>query len=176
MAGLLTGGFVIVFPASLNQNKLGLARFKRPPMPLKLKNRRLILVEITPIGSLNQYNIQIREPFHTTLRVSEMTTEILEHMKSALHAELSEWLGSDIPDEGTDDFDTWTSKANEIDGISSFSDVYDCLDQDDQRAKNFFLAISGLMILSLSSDPARHKQVPVACLLQVNQILRLVAL
>ncbi len=67
-----------------------------------------------------------------------MTTELLEDMKLMLHAQLSEWLGSDIPDEGTDDYETWTSRAIEIDEISSFGDVYDYLQQDDERAQDFF--------------------------------------
>ncbi len=62
----------------------------------------------------------------------------LEEMKSALHSELSEWLGFDVPDEDSDDYETWTSRASEIDDISSFRDVYEYLQGDDERAEEFF--------------------------------------
>ncbi len=65
-------------------------------------------------------------------------TNKLEEMKSALHSELSEWLGFDIPEEGSEDYDTWTSRASEIDDISSFRDVYGYLLEDDDRAEEFF--------------------------------------
>ena len=65
-------------------------------------------------------------------------TNKLKEMKSALHSELSDWLGFDIPNEGSEDYEVWTSRASEIDDISSFRDVYAYLQEDDDRAEEFF--------------------------------------
>lgn len=47
-------------------------------------------------------------------------------------------LGFDIPNEGSEDYKIWTSRASEIDDISSFRDVYAYLQEDDDRAEEFF--------------------------------------
>ncbi|MBY0436618.1 MAG: hypothetical protein K2W80_00400 [Burkholderiales bacterium] len=55
-----------------------------------------------------------------------MTTQeskLVEQIKADLLSRVEEWLGSDIPDEGTDDYDTWQSKLEEIEAIESVSDV-----------------------------------------------------
>lgn len=65
-------------------------------------------------------------------------TNKLKKMKSALQSELSEWLGFDIPKEGSEDYEAWTSRASVIDDISSFGDVYSYLQEDDDRAEEFF--------------------------------------
>lgn len=59
-------------------------------------------------------------------------------MKSSLRAELSEWLGFDIPKEGSEDFEVWTSRADEIEEISSFRDIYEYFQEDDELAEEFF--------------------------------------
>ena len=49
-----------------------------------------------------------------------MTTKnILADMKESLRYELKEWLGSDIPEEGDDDYETWQSRTDEIDAIGT---------------------------------------------------------
>ena len=65
-------------------------------------------------------------------------TNKLEEMNSQLHFELSEWLGSDIPEEGSEDYETWQSRANEIDDIKSYGDVYQYLRWEDEKAEEFF--------------------------------------
>ncbi|MCX7196551.1 MAG: hypothetical protein NTW37_00735 [Proteobacteria bacterium] len=55
-----------------------------------------------------------------------MTTQeskLVEQIKADLLSRLEEWLGSDIPDEGTEDYDTWQYKLEEIEAIESVSDV-----------------------------------------------------
>ena len=65
-------------------------------------------------------------------------TNKLKEMKSTLHSKLSEWIGFDIPNECNEDYEVWTSRASEIDDISSFRDVYAYLQEDDDRAEEFF--------------------------------------
>lgn len=65
-------------------------------------------------------------------------TNQMDKMKSALHSELSEWLGFDIPDEGSEDYEVWVSRSMDIDDISCFRDVYEYLGEDDDRAEQFF--------------------------------------
>jgi hypothetical protein len=59
-------------------------------------------------------------------------------MKARLRDGLTEWLGFDIPDEGTEDYQTWVSRAQEIDDISRFEDVYTYFAGDDERTEYFF--------------------------------------
>lgn len=63
---------------------------------------------------------------------------VIEKMKAELLSQLNEWLGFDIPEEGTDDYSTWKSRQLEIEGIQNFSDVYDYLNTDDESAREFF--------------------------------------
>ena len=64
-------------------------------------------------------------------------TNKVEQMKAALSSQLSEWLGFDIPDEGSEDYETWISRSNEIEEISSYHDIYEYLGGGD-RADEFF--------------------------------------
>jgi hypothetical protein len=41
-----------------------------------------------------------------------------------LHSQLQEWLGFDIPTEGTEDYETWRMKISLIEQVKSISDVY----------------------------------------------------
>lgn len=59
-------------------------------------------------------------------------------MKAELLSQLDEWLGFDIPEEGTEDYDTWQSRQMDIENIRSFADVYNYLDGDEKRVKDFF--------------------------------------
>lgn len=64
--------------------------------------------------------------------------ETLKKMKIALHAELSEWVGFDIPKEGTEDYENWMSKLDQIEEISSFQDVYDYMSGNEERLEELF--------------------------------------
>lgn len=64
--------------------------------------------------------------------------DLITKMKSELHKQLADWLNFDLPEEGTEDYSTWQSHAMEIDDIRSFSDIYDYLGGDDDRADEFF--------------------------------------
>lgn len=48
---------------------------------------------------------------------------MVDDMKADLHHRLSEWVGMDVPTEGTEDYESWQSRAAEIDAIESIDDV-----------------------------------------------------
>ena len=50
-----------------------------------------------------------------------------EKLKIYLLAELDEWLGFDIPEEGDEDYDTWQFRLQTIEDIKSTQDVRDYL-------------------------------------------------
>lgn len=64
--------------------------------------------------------------------------DVVEAMKAELFSQLNDWLGFDIPEEGTEDYDAWVSRQLAIKDIQDFSDVYDYLGGDDERAQDFF--------------------------------------
>ena len=66
---------------------------------------------------------------------------MIERMKAQLRADLSEWLGSDIPDEGSEDHQTWVSRSQEIEDISTFEDVYAYLGMNEELARDIFSII-----------------------------------
>jgi hypothetical protein len=59
-------------------------------------------------------------------------------MKRGLRDALDEWLGFDVPEEDSDDFEIWQARKLEIEAVRTFADVYACLDHDDDRAADFF--------------------------------------
>jgi hypothetical protein len=59
-------------------------------------------------------------------------------MKRRLEEELSEWLGSDIPRKGTEDYETWKNREAEIRTIETYDDVYNYLGGNDELAREFF--------------------------------------
>ena len=59
-------------------------------------------------------------------------------MKARLREGLTEWLGFDIPDEGTEDYQAWVSRAQEVEDISTYEDVYSYLGGDDELVDEFF--------------------------------------
>ena len=64
--------------------------------------------------------------------------DVIDKMKAELLSQLDEWLGFDIPEEGTEDYDTWQSRQMDIEDIRSFADVYSYLGGDEKRVKDFF--------------------------------------
>ena len=64
--------------------------------------------------------------------------ELLEKMKLELLDDVSEWLGSDIPAEDTEDYETWQNRLQEIEQISSFADINDYLENRGRDTVEFF--------------------------------------
>ena len=50
-------------------------------------------------------------------------TQLVEDLKQHFLNDLSEWLGSDIPEEGDEDYDTWQSRLDEIESIITLDDA-----------------------------------------------------
>ena len=51
--------------------------------------------------------------------------DVLAECISDLNSQLQEWLGSDIPTEGTEDYEIWQLKISLIEQVESISDVYE---------------------------------------------------
>ena len=64
--------------------------------------------------------------------------ELLEKMKLELLDDVSEWLGSDIPSEDTEDYEAWQDRLHEIEQISSFADINAYLENLGQDTAEFF--------------------------------------
>jgi len=64
--------------------------------------------------------------------------ELLEKMKLELLDDVSEWLGSDIPSEDTEDYETWQDRLHEIEQIKSFSDINVYLENLGRDTAEFF--------------------------------------
>ena len=62
-------------------------------------------------------------------------------MRRGLREGLGEWLGFDIPEEGTEDFEIWRARKREIEAFETFADVYACLGHDADRATDFFCSL-----------------------------------
>ena len=78
--------------------------------------------------------------------MKEVTDETLSEMKAALMFTVEEWLGNDIPDEGTEDYDRWQMMLVDIDDIVSLSEVIEFLEYlgRDDEGVNEFLSMYGL--------------------------------
>ena len=89
----------------------------------------------------------------------------IKNMKRELLDELSEWVGCDIPEEGTEDFDIWQNRTAEILAIETFADVYNYLAADQDRASEFFarygLAVTSRVIIRPLREEVRPLLLPV---------------
>lgn len=57
--------------------------------------------------------------------------DVLDECISDLNSQLQEWLGFDIPAEGTEDYDIWQMKISLIEQVKSISDVYSLCESGD---------------------------------------------
>lgn len=79
-------------------------------------------------------------------------SEIIEQMKADLLRCVEEWLGMDVPAEGSEDYDTWQSKLAEIDAIENIRDVIDYVESEGLDLDDFFLC--GMYeVISAGLDP-----------------------
>ncbi|NWF37278.1 hypothetical protein [Mariprofundus sp. KV] len=69
--------------------------------------------------------------------LQEVDEKKLSKMKHHLHSIIDEWLGNDIPEEGTEDFNRWQSMESELNSIASLTDVVDYLNNQDYDVKEF---------------------------------------
>ena len=68
-----------------------------------------------------------------------MKNSEIERMKQHLRSRVEEWLGNDIPIEGTEDYAKWESRNDEIEGIESINDVITYLDSEGMNPDDFFI-------------------------------------
>lgn len=61
--------------------------------------------------------------YESSKRLKPEKTLLVEEIKATLLSELDEWLGFDVPDEGSEDYKTWVGKSEAINQISSIEDV-----------------------------------------------------
>ena len=61
-------------------------------------------------------------------KYENMTDPRVIAIKSALFAEIDEWLGFAIPVEGDDDYERWQNRLKEIEAIGSVQDARDYLE------------------------------------------------
>ena len=64
--------------------------------------------------------------------------DLVEKMKTELLGDVSEWLGSDIPHKGTEDYEAWQEWLQEIEEIKSFADICEYLDSRRRNIGEFF--------------------------------------
>ena len=55
--------------------------------------------------------------------MNKKEAKLVSEIKDSLFAALDEWIGNDIPDEGTEDYETWQERFSAIEGIESIDDV-----------------------------------------------------
>ncbi len=85
---------------------------------------------------LVQYK-KVRDRESSSPKKKDMS-ELLEKMKLELLDDVSEWLGSDIPSEDTEDYEAWQDRLHEIKQISSFADINVYLENLGQNTAEFF--------------------------------------
>jgi hypothetical protein len=77
---------------------------------------------------------------------------IVEQLKQQLDHQLQEWLGSNIPKEGTDDYERWQSRQQAIDDVQTIYDVQEYLDSEGIDSDQFFID-SQTQLLNAGMEP-----------------------
>lgn len=86
------------------------------------------------------------------MAVGNIRAEIIERMKSDLLGRVDEWVGMDIPEEGSEDYESWQFKLAEIDAIENIQDVVDYVESEGFDLYDFFLC-GEYEIVSAGLDP-----------------------
>lgn len=81
--------------------------------------------------------------------------ELIDKMKADLFNDVSEWLGSEIPEEKTEDYETWQEWLKEIEEIRSLEDIYWYLDAKGKDIDDFF--DSWGVVFDLASGSCRYR-------------------
>lgn len=72
--------------------------------------------------------------------MSSKKADIIENMRSSLYLLLEEWVGGDVPAEGTEDYETWQSKLDDIAGIKTIDDVIDYVGSTGANVDDFLIS------------------------------------
>lgn len=72
--------------------------------------------------------------------MTQSSNRTIEKMKSALRQGVDEWLGHDIPAEGTEDHERWQSMLANIESIETLQDVLDHIESEGKDVTDFFMS------------------------------------
>ena len=99
--------------------------------------------------------------------MGETRAEVIESMKMHCLSRVDEWIGMDVPDEGTEDYDTWQSKLADIDAIDNIDDVIEYVENSGWELDEFFVV--GLYdVITAGLDPS---QVPRELITQAGELV-----
>jgi len=77
----------------------------------------------------------------------ELTKEdqrkFLEYIKSRLHGKVNEWLGFDIPAEGSEDYSRWQCMLLDIDDIRDLQDAKSYIEESEESLDDYFADFMG---------------------------------
>lgn len=88
------------------------------------------------------------------MSMSDIQAEIIESMKTHLLGRVEDWVGRDLPAEGSEDYETWQSRLAEIDSIENILDVIDYVESEGLDL-NEFLLTGKYQAISAGLDPSR---------------------
>jgi hypothetical protein len=88
-------------------------------------------------------------------------------MKSDLLGRVDEWVGMDIPAEGSEDYDSWQSMLAQIDAIENIQDVIDYVEAEGLDLDDFFLC-GEYEVISAGLD---SKDVPTDLATEVGELV-----
>ncbi len=92
-------------------------------------------------------------------------SRIIEKIKERLLESVDEWVGSDIPEEGDEDFDAWQLKLDSINDVRNIRDVIDVLESSSNDLESFFVSNS-TQLISAGLDPA---DVPIGVVAELGE-------
>ncbi len=88
-------------------------------------------------------------------------------MKRDLFARVDEWIGMDVPDEGTEDYESWQSKLVEIHSIENIHDVVDYVESEGFDLDDFLICGEYEVI----SAGLKANDVPVELVTKVGELV-----
>jgi len=80
--------------------------------------------------------------------MKEIEYDKLEIIKSELYSNVTEWVGFDIPSQGTDDYDMWQSMLLDIEDIKTIQDVVNYLECNGRDVVEFLAEADVLLDVS----------------------------
>lgn len=80
--------------------------------------------------------------------------EIIKSMKSSLKVRVDEWVGFDIPNEGTEDYERWQSMLLDIEDVDNINGVREYLESNGMGEFDDFLICGEWDISELVDDPS----------------------
>ncbi len=88
-------------------------------------------------------------------------------MKSDLRGRVDEWVGTHVPAEGTEDYESWQAKLAEIDAIENIQDVIDYVESEGFDLDDFFMC-GEYKVISAGLDP---NDVPLGLISEIGELV-----